>query len=148
MDSQKGFTLTEWVLVAIIIGILAAVAMPKFTHLSGNAEQASLAGIAGSLGEVAAINYATCAATMNVPVKNQSITVDSCLSVVALVKPELKLGPVGPAQVGLYNILSNTAVKTNGLEVDCILQFKTKHGVVYTAKYMVIGACNVLQPTS
>lgn len=55
---QSGFTLIELVMVIVILGILAAVAVPKFIDLEGEARQASVNGIAGSLGSAAAVNYA------------------------------------------------------------------------------------------
>jgi MSHA pilin protein MshA len=44
MKNQKGFTLIELVVVIIILGILAVVALPKFINLQGDARVSTLAG--------------------------------------------------------------------------------------------------------
>lgn len=60
--TQQGFTLIELVMVVVILGVLAAVALPKFVDLSGDAKQAAIDGAAGALSSASAINYATAAA--------------------------------------------------------------------------------------
>lgn len=54
----QGFTLIELVIVIAIIGILSAVAIPKFINLSSNAQTAATSAIAGALGAANASNYA------------------------------------------------------------------------------------------
>ena len=55
---QAGFTLIELVVVIVILGILAAVALPKFIDLTGDASNSAVQGVAGALASASSINYA------------------------------------------------------------------------------------------
>jgi len=48
-NSQSGFTLIELIMVVVILGILSAVAVPRFADLGSEARTASLEGLAGAL---------------------------------------------------------------------------------------------------
>ncbi|MDB6096902.1 MAG: pilin [Francisellaceae bacterium] len=56
MKKLQGFTLIELVMVIILLGILAATALPKFANLTTQARVAAADGVAGGL--AAAINIA------------------------------------------------------------------------------------------
>lgn len=53
---QKGFTLIELVIVIVLLGILASVALPRFLNITHDAHNASVSGTAGAI--AAAVNIA------------------------------------------------------------------------------------------
>jgi len=58
MKKQHGFTLIELVMVIVILGILAATALPKFADLKGDAREASINAAAGAMKSAMAIVHA------------------------------------------------------------------------------------------
>ncbi len=56
--TQGGFTLIELVIVIVILGILAAVAIPKYEDMREQARTAALKGQLGSIRSAVAIQYA------------------------------------------------------------------------------------------
>jgi len=58
MKKQAGFTLIELVMVIVILGILSAVALPKFVNLGSDARTAAMKAVEGSMRSTNAMIYA------------------------------------------------------------------------------------------
>ena len=132
MKKQAGFTLIELVMVIVILGILAAVALPKFVNLSGDAKQSAIAGYAGALSSASSINVAGCAVANGVVTTGKCSTVAKCSDLGALLSPALTLGTT--VSTTIPYLLADTAV-TSATPVTCTLKEDTA-----SATYTVTAA--------
>lgn len=55
MRKQSGFTLIELIVVIVILGLLAATALPRFSNLTNDARRASVQGMLGGVRSAAAL---------------------------------------------------------------------------------------------
>ena len=81
---QSGFTLIELVVVIVILGILAAVAIPKFVDLKSDAQAAAFQGVRGSIESASAINYAANSANSRKGVTTGNLTCNAAAGALLL----------------------------------------------------------------
>lgn len=71
---HKGFTLIELVVVMVILGVLAATALPKFMNVSTQAHEAAVAATGGAFGTAVAMVKAQYIANGTVGADNDGVT--------------------------------------------------------------------------
>jgi MSHA pilin protein MshA len=113
MKNQSGFTLIELVIVIVLLGVLAAIAVPRFVNLEDDAQRVSLSSTAAAITSAMNINYAECAVNGHSTVASPACRpIDNCSDASEVING-------GVAALQLYTITAAPVAAPNGTAVAC-----------------------------
>lgn len=139
MKNQKGFTLVELIVVIVILGILAATALPRFINVTNEARVAAVNGMAGGLRSAVTVAQARYMAT-----GNMTATTINMIGAAAAVDVNAGTGiPVGTA-AGIGSALQSTDGFTPDYTTATAVTFRPTNGGSATCQATYNGTTGVV----
>ena len=120
MKNQNGFTLIELVIVIVLLGVLAAIAVPRFINLEDDAQRAQRTATAAAITSAMNINYAGCAVNSHV-VGADCIAVDNCDDAINVLSNGAAMIRTGGSTTQPFSVTAAAITGSVGTTATCTL---------------------------
>jgi len=144
MRKSSGFTLVELIVVILILGILSAVAVPKFANLQGSARAASLNGLRAAVSSASTLaNALQQAQNLNA---GSSVTIEGAAVTMANSYPDgLGIAQAVRFDTSLFSTAGAAAATTFSISAGggtCIFTYTSAAATTTPPTISTVGTCS------
>ena len=137
MKTQAGFTLIELVIVIVLLGVLSAIAVPRFVNLEDDAQRAQRNATAAAITSAMNINYAGCAVASHA-VGGDCRAVANCSNATDVLSNGATLIGAGATQP--FTVIAADIPAGNGSTLQCTLVQKANPNPADNVQFTAVRA--------